>query len=235
MAGAELADPATPAERRADLARFAELAGAELAALVERTTDELEAIRAQVDHVQLILADQRRFAKAQRTIEPLVLHRLITETAELLPEELLARMRIEVDENVASLGRVAATRIALQQVIANLLINAAEAIATDGRDRESGLLRITADPADPHEPHLAHVRFTDNGQGIPAEALPRLFERGFTSKARGSGIGLHWCANTMAAMGGRIFATSDGPGRGACVHLLLPLADHNASTPEAAA
>ena len=235
MAGAELADPATPAERRADLARFAELAGAELAALVERTTDELEAIRAQVDHVQLILADQRRFAKAQRTIEPLVLHRLITETAELLPEELLARMRIEVDENVASLGRVAATRIALQQVIANLLINAAEAIATDGRDRESGLLRITADPADPHEPHLAHVRFTDNGQGIPAEALPRLFERGFTSKARGSGIGLHWCANTMAAMGGRIHATSDGPGRGACFHLLLPLADQHESFTEAVA
>ena len=92
-----------------------------------------------------------------------------------------------------------------------------------------------ADPADPHEPHLAHVRFTDNGQGIPAEALPRLFERGFTSKARGSGIGLHWCANTMAAMGGRIHATSDGPGRGACVHLLLPLADQHESSTEATA
>ena len=235
MAGAELADPATPAERRADLARFAELAGAELAALVERTGDELETIRAQVDHVQLILADQRRFATAQRTIEPLVLHRLITETAELLPEELLARLRIEIDESVARLGRVAATRIALQQVISNLLINAAEAIAAGGQDREAGLLRITVDPADPSEPQLAHVRFTDNGQGIPAEALPRLFERGFTSKARGSGIGLHWCANTMAAMGGRIHASSDGPGRGACLHLVLPLADHNASTPEAEA
>ena len=235
MAGAELADPTTPAERRTDLARFAELAGAELASLVERTTDELETIRAQVDHVQMILADQRRFAKAQRTIEPLVLHRLITETAELLPEELLARMRIEIDESVASLGRVAATRVALQQVISNLLINAAEAIAAGGQDREPGLLRITADPADPNEPQLAHVRFTDNGQGIPAEALPRLFERGFTSKARGSGIGLHWCANTMAAMGGRILATSNGPGRGACVHLLLPLADQHESFTEATA
>lgn len=235
MAGAELADPATPAERRADLARFAELAGAELASLIERTTDELETIRAQVDHVQMILADQRRFAKAQRTIEPLVLHRLITETAELLPEELLARMRIEIDESVASLGRVAATRVALQQVISNLLINAAEAIAGGGRDRGPGLLRITAGPADPNEPHLAHVLFADNGQGIPAEALPRLFERGFTSKTRGSGIGLHWCANTMAAMGGRIFATSDGPGRGACMHLLLPLADQHESSTEATA
>ena len=144
-------------------------------------------------------------------------------------------MRIEIDESVASLGRVAATRVALQQVISNLLINAAEAIAAGGQDREPGLLRITVDPADPNQPQLAHVRFTDNGQGIPAEALPRLFERGFTSKARGSGIGLHWCANTMAAMGGRIHASSDGPGRGACLHLVLPLADHNASTPEAEA
>ena len=39
----------------------------------------------------------------------------------------------------------------------------------------------------------------------------------------------------MAAMGGRIHASSDGPGRGACLHLVLPLADHNASTPEAEA
>ena len=235
MASTELADPATPAERRADLAHFTELAAAELAALVERTTDELDTIRSQVDHAQMILADQRRFATAQRTIEPLVLHRLITESAELLPGEMLARMRIEIDEDVASLGRVAATRVALQQVISNLLINAAEAIAADGQDREAGLLRITADPADSNEPHLAHVRFTDNGQGIPAEALPRLFERGFTSKARGSGIGLHWCANTMAAMGGRTFATSDGPGRGACVHLLLPLVDQHESFTEATA
>ena len=99
----------------------------------------------------------------------------------------------------------------------------------------AGLLRITVDPADPSEPQLVHVRFTDNGQGIPAEALPRLFERGFTSKARGSGIGLHWCANTMAAMGGRIHASSDGPGRGACVHLLLPLVDQHESFTEATA
>ncbi len=232
MASAELADPATPAERRADLARFTELAAAELAGLVERTTDELETIRTQVDHAQMILADQRRFATAQRTIEPLVLHRLITESAELLPGEMLSRMRIEIDENVAAIDRVAATRVALQQVITNLLINAAEAMAASGQDDRPGLVRIFAGPADPEHPNLAHVCFADNGQGITPEALTRLFERGFTSKARGSGIGLHWCANTMTAMGGRIYATSDGPGRGACVHLLLPLVDHNASTPE---
>jgi signal transduction histidine kinase len=235
MASAELADPATPAERRADLAHFTELASAELASLVERTAGELETIRSQVDHAQMILADQQRFATAQRTIEPLVLHRLIAESAELLPGEMLSRMRIEIDENVAAIDRVAATRVALQQVITNLLINAAEAIAAGGQDDRPGLVRIFAGPADPEHPNLAHVCFADNGPGITPEALTHLFERGFTSKARGSGIGLHWCANTMNAMGGRIYATCDGPGRGACLHLLLPLADDNTSTPEAEA
>lgn len=232
MAFTELADPATPSDRRADLIQFSELAGAELISLVERTSDELRAIRGQVDHVQMILADQQHFAKAQRPIEPLVLHRLIGEVAEILPEELLTRMRIEIDESVAAINRVQATRIALQQVISNVLINAGEAITAAERDTGPGLVRITAGPADPRQPNLAHICFTDNGQGITPQVLLHLFERGFTSKERGSGIGLHWCANTMAAMGGRINITSDGPGQGACLHLLLPLADQNESTTE---
>ena len=65
-----------------------------------------------------------------------------------------------------------------------------------------------------------------NGTGIAMEQMPHLFERGFSTKTRGSGIGLHWCANTVSAMGGRIYATSPGIGQGACLHLLLPLADN---------
>jgi sensor histidine kinase regulating citrate/malate metabolism len=37
------------------------------------------------------------------------------------------------------------------------------------------------------------------------------------------GIGLHWCANSIGALGGRIWATSEGTGRGASMHLMIPL------------
>ena len=61
---------------------------------------------------------------------------------------------------------------------------------------------------------------------IAAENLERLFEKGFTTKSpeTNHGIGLHWCANAIGALGGRIWAASDGPGRGASLHLLVPLA-----------
>jgi len=59
--------------------------------------------------------------------------------------------------------------------------------------------------------------------GIAPEHLKDMFRRGFTTKKGGSrGTGLHWCANSVAAMGGRMHADSEGLGRGATMHLLLP-------------
>jgi sensor histidine kinase regulating citrate/malate metabolism len=53
----------------------------------------------------------------------------------------------------------------------------------------------------------------------------KIFQRGFSSKEGNmSGLGLHWCANAVAGMGGRIQAESDGPGHGAEFHVLLPAA-----------
>ncbi|MCP4378183.1 MAG: HAMP domain-containing histidine kinase [bacterium] len=70
---------------------------------------------------------------------------------------------------------------------------------------------------------LIHVQVCDNGDGIEAENLTRVFERGFSTKSgKASGIGLHWCANTFSVMHGRMYAESDGPGKGACLHLLFP-------------
>jgi sensor domain CHASE-containing protein len=235
MAGAELSDPATPADRRADLARFVEFAGQELAALVKRASEELEAIRNQVDHVQMILADQQRFSRAERVAEPIVLHRLVDETLRLLPEGLQKFVTVEVDPGLAQLGRVRAARVALQQVISNLLINAAESVRESGQKADTGRIRIRAvrDAADALA--RVHLCVEDNGVGIAPERQTRLFERGYSTKARGSGMGLHWSANTVSALGGRLHAESGGPGQGACFHLLLPAADTAVETLESAA
>lgn len=224
MAGAELADPATPADRKADLAQFSELAGGEFAAMVSRAVDELEAIRSQVDVVQMILSDQQRFSRAERVMESLELSRLLNETVRLLPEELTKSVQIDIDDGLSEIGKVRVARIALQQILTNLFINAAESIHASEQKRQ-GLIRVFCVNTDTDPPGLAHICFADNGTGISAEQLPHLFERGFSTKSRGSGIGLHWCANTVAAMGGRIYAESSETGRGACLHLLLPPAE----------
>ncbi len=58
--------------------------------------------------------------------------------------------------------------------------------------------------------------------------LGRVFEKGYSTKSKETnyGIGLHWCANVISALGGRIWATSAGPGRGTSMHLMVPLASN---------
>jgi signal transduction histidine kinase len=73
--------------------------------------------------------------------------------------------------------------------------------------------------------HKLLLECEDTGVGIAAENLERVFERGYSTKRRSGnlGIGLHWCATAVSARGGRIWATSDGPGRGSTMHLLMPV------------
>ena len=70
-----------------------------------------------------------------------------------------------------------------------------------------------------------HLVVSDNGTGIAPEAVGSLFRRGFsTKKGKTGGLGLHWCANSVNAMNGRIHAESAGIGSGASFHLVLPVA-----------
>jgi sensor histidine kinase regulating citrate/malate metabolism len=87
------------------------------------------------------------------------------------------------------------------------------------------LLRVGAEIVREDERQQLHLHCKDNGVGIAQADLQRVFDKGFSTKSRETnyGIGLHWCANAIAALGGRIWAASDGPGRGASMHLLLPL------------
>jgi len=67
------------------------------------------------------------------------------------------------------------------------------------------------------------VVVSDNGIGIPAENLTRMFAHGFTTRKDGHGYGLHSGALAAKEMGGSLIARSDGPGKGATFTLELPL------------
>jgi histidine kinase len=74
------------------------------------------------------------------------------------------------------------------------------------------------------------IRVHDTGIGIAAEHLPFLYERFYrVDKSRtfsgGSGIGLTIARHLVEAHGGRIWATSPGPGQGSTFSFTLPLAD----------
>ena len=63
----------------------------------------------------------------------------------------------------------------------------------------------------------------DNGAGIAAENLARIFHHGFTTRKDGHGFGLHSGALAAKALGGSLLAHSDGIGLGATFTLELPL------------
>jgi two-component system, OmpR family, sensor histidine kinase BaeS len=105
----------------------------------------------------------------------------------------------------------------LHQVITNLLTNALKFTAAGGR------VIIAAGPAGTD----AVLTVTDNGTGIPADELPRIFDRFWrgrqASQTSGSGIGLAIAAELTRAHGGQLTATSS-PGQGTQMTLTVPRA-----------
>ena len=123
----------------------------------------------------------------------------------------------------SDLPRVMADRQRVEQVLNNLLANAAR------QAPESSPIRVEAGRDGVH----VAVSVADEGRGIPPERLAQLFrkysvaaggERGAGTGTGGSGLGLAICKGLVEAHGGRIRAESGGPGLGARFTFTLPVA-----------
>lgn len=221
QASAELADPATPPERRADLQKFVELVGMDLVKAMGKAGDEIGKAVQQVNTVQEILVDQERASRAERVVEALSVEKLLKQCVSALSADMQARLRLVMEPGVAKSGSVSGSQAALSQVVTNILVNAAESIEASGSDL--ACLRIDAESTELEGQSVTHLSFTDSGAGIASDCLDKLFIRGFSTKKReGSGYGLHWSANTLKSLGGWMTVESSGPGKGACFHVYLP-------------
>jgi C4-dicarboxylate-specific signal transduction histidine kinase len=141
----------------------------------------------------------------------------------MIPSQTTSPITVEIDQALAKLPAALGNRITLTQVLGNLMANAAESIRAAGVADGKIVVTGYGETVDGRE--MLHVEVRDNGEGIAAETMPSLFQRGFSTKTdKKGGIGLHWCANSIIAMNGKIHATSDGRGKGATFHLLLPMA-----------
>ena len=223
QAVAELqAGPLDP-QRSADLEEFLRLACRELAGTVRAAQADVEVMTRQATAIQTALAEQMRSARNDHVIEPVRLTELVAQSLEIVPDSCRQRLVVDADDTLRKLGVVRVARTVLRLILQNLIINAADAVRDAGK--EKGVLRVSAEITGEAERQQLHLQFQDDGVGIPAQNLDRVFEKGFSTKSpeTNHGIGLHWCANAINALGGRIWAASEGPGRGASMHLLVPL------------
>ncbi|MFN3244101.1 MAG: ATP-binding protein [Planctomycetota bacterium] len=172
---------------------------------------------------------QKLLAFARRHVvqlQPTSIAALVLATQEML-ERLLGEayeLHLEVDVDTPT---VRADRGHLEQVLLNLVVNARDAVAEGGRITvEVGNEEVT--PARARElgcepgRHVA-MRVSDNGAGIPADALPHIFDPFFTTKPTGSGtgLGLSTCYGIVAQLGGAIDVRT-GTGHGAKFSVLIP-------------
>ncbi len=218
----ELTGPDCPAAREAKLFQYIESAFSHIEAINAEAVENLEIASKQARQVEAILSDQEKYAHAAPVIEKLSLDEVLNEAVLVIPKADEHSCEVKLENGIDQFS-VQAHRVGLLQVMGNLILNAYESIErSEATDRRIGL---TACEERIEDQQMVRLVVSDTGCGFDDSTGDKIFQRGFSSKEGNlSGLGLHWCANALAAMGGRIQAESDGLGHGAEFHVLLPAA-----------
>jgi len=158
------------------------------------------------------------FRKKEVVMEDVDLNEATREVLALSGQELQRRRIVLQTELDAALPPVSGDRVQLQQVILNLLLNAFDAVATvDGRPRQI-VIRTSGG-----EDGTARLTVQDSGVGVLPEALDKLFEAFYTTKADGMGIGLSVSRSIIESHHGRLWCEPPG-GPGAIFAFSIPVA-----------
>lgn len=179
---------------------------------------ELQSLASCLDHIKDIVAMQQSYARLVGVCERVAPEELV-EDALRLNANTLARHDITVVRQFEpNLPEITVEKHKVIQVLVNLIRNAKYACDDSGRTDKQLTLRLkrTAD--------RLQIMVSDNGVGIPAENLSKLFQYGFTTRKQGHGFGLYSGLLVARELGGDLRAESDGPGRGATFILELPFA-----------
>ncbi|NJN92572.1 MAG: PAS domain S-box protein [Anaerolineales bacterium] len=131
-----------------------------------------------------------------------------------LTRKQLQQSKIAVTTDFAEVPLVLAAPDQLTQVFLNMVINAIEAIPTEGK------LHLSVYSKEDQ----VMISFVNNGPPIPSEVLPHIFEPFFTTKAQGSGLGLWVSYNLIQQHGGSLIATNLSDEQGVEFTIALPIA-----------
>jgi len=167
-----------------------------------------------INHIQEILNIQRQYLNGHSTLErkPTNLCAIINDCMSMLYASIEKRaisVSINIPEN---LPEIKGDRTKLMQVILNILKNSIEAIDANAEEKR---ISITAKINDAS----IALQVKDTGHGFDEETGKKLFVRGFTTKASGTGLGLNNCRIIIESHEGSIRITSDGFGKGASTTL----------------
>jgi len=188
---------------RPDLAEFREI----LKDIVQDTTRARDVIR----QVRALVK------KSERESIRLDLHATLRQVVNFLHGDIVGRNLKVALELAPATPIVTGDKTQLQQVLINLLLNAFDAVNQNSvPDRHVTVMTSMESPT------RVRVTVRDNGEGIPAERLEKLFQPFFTTKRHGLGMGLSLTRSIVESHGGRMWAENNANG-GASFCFTLPL------------
>ena len=156
------------------------------------------------------------YRRGERELRPVDINELIGETLELLHSDLVTRHVTVATDFAGALAPVEGERVQLQQVLMNLIVNAADALATVPEPDRALTVRTQM------QGDKVQIDVVDAGLGIAGDALDRIFDMFWTSKTGGMGIGLAICRTIVLAHGGTLTAANN-PDKGATFRVSLPV------------
>ncbi len=179
--------------------------------------DELTLLQSRIDHIREIVAMQQSYASASGVTDVVAAQALI-ESAVQMNQSSIERHGLKLVYELAECPLIVVEKHKVLQILVNLIRNACQSCrASERADKQ---LTVSLRPLAGAGVSIAVV---DNGVGIGAENLRRIFSYGFTTRANGHGFGLHSSALAARELGGALRVHSDGEGRGASFTLELPL------------
>ena len=190
---------------------------------LKRSDPNLARAQSNLDHIvkaskqlgEVIDSTRAMFGKASAEQDLVDVRLLVSNVLALARSELGSHQIVLREEMREGLPEVIASRVQLQQVILNLIMNAIEAMSSvTGRER-----RLTIG-AHLDQPATLTITVEDTGIGIEPTHFDRIFDPFFTTKAHGMGLGLSICRSIIEAHGGKLSVSQRTPfGSSFCLSL----------------
>ncbi len=159
--------------------------------------------------------------KGEPEMKPLDINTVINDTVELVTTDATVRNVVLKRDFARDLPLIQGDRIQLQQVLLNLISNSFEALDSSCDVREILIRTARQDNG------TIIVEVKDSGGGLPAENIPKLFTRFFTSKPDGLGMGLSISRSIVESHGGRLDVKNNAD-RGATSYFTIPISAKDA-------
>jgi C4-dicarboxylate-specific signal transduction histidine kinase len=156
------------------------------------------------------------FKRGESVLEPLDVNELIRDTIEFTRSILTTRHVVVAAELSPTLPLISGDRVQLQQLLLNLMVNAADAMAELPEERRQLNVATAL-----HDRNVT-LCVTDCGPGVPVESMDKVFEPFWSTRPGGMGMGLAVCRSIVEAHRGRL-TVAQAPAGGAMFCAMLPV------------